>query len=150
MTTNQVVLPNGTLGFAGNYTGAYTRGITDSFVGNYRSLTSLVNTLDGQLCTWITGEYTGTYSRDFGGEYTGTYSRDFVGEYVGNFSRDFVGSTLEHIYWSTREDLCEDFDSSNQDGVNVPSGSIGFGVIILLKVWVYPTTSGGTRMIGDS
>ena len=64
-------------GFVGNYTGAYTRNITDAYTGAYTRN--------------FTGEYTGAYSRGFSGQYTGTFSRDFTGDFVGNYSRDFSG-----------------------------------------------------------
>ena len=65
------------VGFVGNYTGAYTRNITDAYTGAYTRN--------------FTGEYTGAYSRGFSGQYTGTFSRDFTGDFVGNYSRDFSG-----------------------------------------------------------
>jgi len=143
LTTNLVDIPNGTAGFVGNYTGAYTRNITDSFVGNYSR--NFVGEYAGNYARGFTGEYTGTFSRDFGGEYTGTYSRDFVGEYVGNYSRDFAGEYTGTFTGPLGRSYVE-FDSSNQDGVTVPSAHIGSDDYTI-EAWVYPTTSGGTRMI---
>ena len=74
------------VGFVGNYTGAYTRNITDEYTGAYTRNFTGTTTLS-PYSRAFSGQYTGTFSRDFTNDFVGNYSRDFSGQYTGNYSR---------------------------------------------------------------
>jgi hypothetical protein len=111
-------------GFAGNYTGNYTRSIdytfnysrnftrtlyysrnfilirTSTFEGNY-SRTSVGNFAGNYNRTRIT-DYSrsrdSAYTRSYSTGFVGEYARGYVGDYVGNFAANFVGNYSRNYF----------------------------------------------------